>query len=74
VDHATSGLLVPPGDPQELRAALDHMLADSKARQDMGLAGRAKVSDDFNIHTEAARLSRLFTSYSGGSTVLEKRP
>ncbi len=74
VDHTTSGLLVPPGDPQELRAALDHMLADSKARQDMGLAGRAKVSDDFNIHTEAARLSRLFTSYSGGSTVLEKRP
>ena len=74
VDHATSGLLVPPGDPQELRAALDHMLADSKARQDMGLAGRAKVSDDFNIHTEAARLSRLFASYAGGSPVLEKRP
>ncbi|MDE4192700.1 glycosyltransferase family 4 protein [Phaeobacter gallaeciensis] len=74
VDHATSGLLVPPGDPQELRAALDHMLADSKARQDMGLAGRAKVSDDFNIHTEAARLSRLFTSYASGSPVLEKRP
>ncbi|MEX5564743.1 glycosyltransferase family 4 protein [Pseudophaeobacter sp. 1A16562] len=74
VDHATSGLLVPPGDPQELRAALERMLADSKARQDMGLAGRAKVSDDFNIHTEAARLSRLFASYAGGSPVLEKRP
>jgi glycosyltransferase involved in cell wall biosynthesis len=74
VDHATSGLLVRPGDPQELRAALDHMLADSKARQDMGLAGRAKVSDDFNINTEAARLSRLFASYAGGSPVLEKRP
>lgn len=74
VDHATSGLLVPPGDPQELRAALERMLADSKARQDMGLAGRAKVSDDFNIHTEAARLSRLFASYADGSSVLEKRP
>jgi glycosyltransferase involved in cell wall biosynthesis len=40
VRHGVTGLLVPPGDPGALAAALDRLLEDPKARQRMGEAGR----------------------------------
>jgi glycosyltransferase involved in cell wall biosynthesis len=43
VDGET-GLLVPPGDPVALRAALERLLADAPLRRRLGAAGRERVS------------------------------
>lgn len=44
VDDGKTGFLVPPGDAQALRAALERVLADRDARRRMGRAGRAKIA------------------------------
>ena len=67
VDSGISGLLVPPGEAAPLARALDTLLTDPARRHAMGQAGRARVSADFNIATEAAKLSQLFQS-SGAAT------
>lgn len=43
VDDGRTGLLVPPGDPSALRAALDRLLADKTLRRRLGRAGREKI-------------------------------
>ncbi|NDV98284.1 glycosyltransferase [Salipiger sp. PrR002] len=60
VEHGASGLLVPPGEAGALAAALDSLLSDPDGRRRMGAAGRAKVIAEFDIKTEAAKLSALF--------------
>ena len=44
VVHERTGLLVPPGDPRALRAALERLLADSELRRRLGAAGRQHVA------------------------------
>ena len=43
VDGET-GLLVPPGDPRALRAAIDRLLADADLRRRLGAAGRERIA------------------------------
>jgi glycosyltransferase involved in cell wall biosynthesis len=43
VEHGTTGLRIPPGDPAALAAALDRMLDDPELRQRMGAAGRVQA-------------------------------
>ncbi|HEY7560870.1 MAG TPA: glycosyltransferase [Gaiellaceae bacterium] len=43
VDDERTGLLVPPGDPPALRAAIDRLLADKALRLRLGAAGREKI-------------------------------
>jgi glycosyltransferase involved in cell wall biosynthesis len=40
IDHGTTGLMVPPGDPGALAQALDRLLDDPETRQRMGKMGR----------------------------------
>jgi glycosyltransferase involved in cell wall biosynthesis len=44
VEDGVTGLLVPPGDPRALRAALDRLLADPVLRTRLGREGRRRVS------------------------------
>ncbi len=45
VEHARTGLLVPPQDPVALRAALERLLADRPLRLGLGTAARAHVTE-----------------------------
>lgn len=53
-----SGLLVPPGDPVALAAALADLLADSDRRVKLGAAARAR-SDDFSVAAAGYRYCEL---------------
>lgn len=44
VDGET-GLLVPPGDPPALRAAIERLLADEQLRHRLGVAARERIAD-----------------------------
>lgn len=47
VEDGVTGLLVPPGDPAALAAAIGALLADPARRAAMGAAGRARVTTRF---------------------------
>lgn len=74
VEDGISGILVPPGDAATLANAILTMLEHPEKMQAMGTAGRAKVTKDFNIQTEAAWLGSLFRAYQSGAARLGKRP
>jgi glycosyltransferase involved in cell wall biosynthesis len=44
-----SGVLVPPGNPEQLAEALDRLLADEELRTRMGTAGRKRALETFTI-------------------------
>ncbi|NCO86554.1 MAG: glycosyltransferase family 4 protein [Rhodobacterales bacterium] len=74
VEDGASGLLVPPGDAQALAAAIAAVLGDPARAGRMGAAGRAKVSAEFDIATEAAWLGVLFLASQTGGPRPGKRP
>jgi glycosyltransferase involved in cell wall biosynthesis len=47
VVHEETGLLVPPGDAEALRAALQRLLGDADLRRRFGQAGRARIAEHF---------------------------
>jgi glycosyltransferase involved in cell wall biosynthesis len=47
VVHEETGLLVPPGDVQALRAALERLLDDEALRRRYGQAGRERIGEQF---------------------------
>jgi glycosyltransferase involved in cell wall biosynthesis len=55
-----SGLLVPPGDPGALRAALDRLLGDPALRERLGNAAREDVADRFGIDRLVGRTAALY--------------
>jgi glycosyltransferase involved in cell wall biosynthesis len=60
VDHEVSGLLVPPKDTQGLADALERLSVDRELRIQMGLAGQAKVYDEFNLRNSSLRRAMLY--------------
>lgn len=56
VADGETGLLVPPGDPAALAAALHALLADPPRARRMGAAGRARVAARFSWRTAAAQM------------------
>ncbi len=63
-DH--TGFLVRPGDPVQLADRIGRLVADPELRARLGANGRAKVADDFDARSEAARLGSLFTNSVAG--------
>ena len=47
VVHEETGLLVPPGDVEALRASLQRLLGDADLRRRFGEAGRARIAEHF---------------------------
>lgn len=49
VEEGETGLLVPPGDPVRLAAALERLLVDPPLRRRLGANGRARVRERFGL-------------------------
>lgn len=49
IDHEATGLLVPPGDPDALAAAIERLWRDPELRRRWGEAGRAKALSTFSL-------------------------
>ena len=47
--HGTTGLLVPPGEPKALAAAIVELLNDPLRRARFGHAGRVRVEQHFGV-------------------------
>jgi colanic acid/amylovoran biosynthesis glycosyltransferase len=62
VEHNISGCLGPPGDIKTLADAIRGLLNNCELRTQLGIAGRAKVEREFNIHQEVSRLHHILAS------------
>jgi starch synthase len=60
VEDGVTGLLVPPREPRALAAALTAVLGDPGRARAMGLAGRARVEEQFSWTSVAARTEALY--------------
>jgi glycosyltransferase involved in cell wall biosynthesis len=65
VDHGVNGLLIAPGDPAGLAAALDELLASPERRRDLGDRGRRKVTAQFTFPAQARKYEHLFDAVVG---------
>jgi starch synthase len=60
VEDGKTGLLVEPGQPQALAAALDRVLANPTLARDMGRAGRKRVEERFSWASVAERTEQVY--------------
>ena len=65
VEDGVSGYLVPPGDAETLADRIVELAKTPAKRAEMGNLGRAKVCEEFNVGTEAARIATLFLNGPG---------
>lgn len=60
VDHARTGLLVPPRDPQAFAGSVVELLEDREERERMGRAARILAEERFAVARWAARMADLY--------------
>lgn len=60
IEHESTGLLVPPADPQRLGEALSQLLADEALRRRIAEAGRRCIEERFSVEHHASALEELF--------------
>jgi len=58
--HGTTGLVVPAGDPDALRTAVEAISRDPVLQARFGMAGRARVEAEFTIDRLRERLRRFY--------------
>jgi glycosyltransferase involved in cell wall biosynthesis len=58
--HGDAALLVTPGDPQALAAAIGTALDDAALRSRLGAAGRARVVSRFTWQAAAQRTAEVY--------------
>jgi glycosyltransferase involved in cell wall biosynthesis len=57
----TGGILVPPGQPERLRQAVEGLLSDGRARSRMSIAARQSFEHNFTAQRLASDFERIFT-------------
>lgn len=60
IDDGVHGILVAPGDVEELAAALRRMIGDAPARERMGAAGRARFLAEFTLERQLDTMAALY--------------
>ncbi len=65
IEDCVTGLLVPPGDPAALRAALERLLGDRPLRERLGAAARARVRMTLSAEAERAALLDAYATAIG---------
>ena len=61
-----NGLLVQPGKPEELAAALAGLISDPARRMQMGLAGRQRVLEQHDLDARVPDLVRFHERVAAG--------
>ncbi len=65
VRHGRDGLLVPPGSPADLAAALALLAGRPALRHRLGAAGRARVATEFGIEHTVRSLLEIYAGVAG---------
>jgi glycosyltransferase involved in cell wall biosynthesis len=60
VIDGNTGLLVEPGRPDEIAAAIERLIADPALAARLATAGRARVLSAFDLHQTTAELEAVF--------------
>ena len=60
VDEGSTGLIVPPGDPQALAAAIGSLASDPGQAAAMGRAGRTRAVGQFSLEAMVARYQGIY--------------
>jgi mannosyltransferase len=60
VEDGVTGVLAPPGDVDALVAALEPLMRDPAAAEDMGESARARVLAKFSLDAEAAKIADVY--------------
>ncbi len=68
IEHRRSGLLVPPGDAEQLEEALAELLGDPALRAEYAARGRERVLEAFDINRNVRALTGLFEEIASGRT------
>jgi len=71
VDHNTTGILVPPKNPEGLAAAILELADNPQRRKGMGLAGRKKVEDYFSMDAQIKKIEAVYEHVCQGGPVLK---
>ena len=67
VEPEVEGLLVPPDNAPELRAALERVIGDARLRKRMGIAGRTRVQREFSVGLMTERYLDLYRDVLAGA-------
>ncbi len=62
VEHMSTGMLVAPGDPAALAAAIGRLLEDAALAQNLGAAARVAVREKFGIEQNIAAYTEVYKS------------
>jgi glycosyltransferase involved in cell wall biosynthesis len=67
VEDGENGLLVPPGDPPALAAAIDRILREPELARRLGRAGRRRVEERFTLERLVRDTERVYVNALAGS-------
>ena len=73
VVDGVSGLTVRPGDSDAIAASLRRLAEDPDLRTRLGAAARERVSAEFDVDRNAARLVARFAATAGGGAAADRR-
>jgi glycosyltransferase involved in cell wall biosynthesis len=65
IEDGASGILVPPGDPAALAAALRRLLSDRELREGLARRARERVRHDFDRDAMVRRVERIYEDLLG---------
>ena len=67
IEDGLSGFLIPPSDPKALAKKIDYLITNHAIRQQVGICGRKRVEEYFNIETNVRQIEQVYSKHLGGS-------